>query len=809
MSTGDDVSKLVSKIQESSSGNNSLTPKQRKKAHQLVYCFESHVPNNPIQICPEHASQAIGGQHNSGNDTIKKSEQTRPKGWFAWLLDLLCNPEWYAKGFHWVAPYVTICCVLVPMCVNTFVCFKQVKEANFVDKQRMKELAKGPVFDTWDFLTKQLTSTLPGLAKIIEWVFDLFMYYFLGMFLSHFAPTVLPVLGVPPWLAALLSGTGQGVSSCLTSCVSLLGKIPWRGIVKNTAYVLVASALVFVLLVTGMAAWDAVLDCWTNAWSYMYNIVCYVLRTAFVALCVIHCAVGKLHAFLYKCHFVGELRAHQEELQVSEVQIETIETYLSEAKTKQEKWIDVLCTVSIIAVQCMDFTEGYVLQRYFFGLLARLVWLVLESSSDREWRYDVLEWSDLDMCKKYVTNTLQQNNDTRSALALPDVLDAAYPGCDSQSVSQCRMSRSVWMYQLRSPKWGNCLCSVTFDTHSISDILPYHCLKSKDANLPLEAFIGEMDRLCRNPLWATKPVILELVKACSEEDKSSAFYVQVKNLESEVTQCKNDSVAVTTHLEECENPTEFTQLKMTPCEHLLMKYCLTIVAMVLGVLLSLFLWVNSPTLTTVESRMVEDENGIHPIPQFLKPGMCNNFTNSTYKATFYECGEKDVEGDASKEHTNTTQAAEREISQNVSAMQILYDAGHCLGTHWDAANERVAVTVASKIQEAKCHVLDAFKTLMHLLHKFSFPVRNLKDFTAKYLQKYLETFQSTVQALEKGAINTVKETVEYVKKVRIWLQSFVVKGVYFDDLPWHVRWAIRLLATLIRLVLLDIFKRLS
>lgn len=797
MSTGDDVSKLVSKIQESSSGDNSLTPEQYQKAQQLVHCFESHVPDNPTQICPEHASQAIGGQHNSGNDTTKKSEQTRPEGW----LDSLCNPESYAKVFHWVAPHVTVCCVIVPMCVNTFVCFKQVERATFEDEQRMKALEKGSMFNTLDFLTEQVTSMQPGLAKIIELVFDCFLYCFLGVLVSHIAPTVLPLLGVPPWLSALLSGTGQGVSSCLTSFVSLLGKIPWRGIVKNTCFVLCASAIVFVLLIIGIVMRDVVLDCWTDAWSYLYGIVYYVVTTTFVALCVLHCTVGKLHAFLYKCHFVEELRAHQEELEVSEVHIETIETFLSEAKTKEEKWIDVLCTVSIIAVQCMDFTEGYVLQRYFFGLLARLVWLVLESSLDR--RYCAMEWNEFDMCKKYANAALQRNNDARLTLSkLPDVLQEAYPNYTIQIVSECRMSRSVWMYQLRRPKWDNCLCSVTFESHEMSELLPYRCLQSKDANRALEVFIGEMDKLCRTPPWATKPVISELVDACNEEDESSAFRTQVLELK------KAALGPLTTPLEESENPTEFEQLKITPCEHLLMKHCFTIVATVLVLVLCVFLWFDPPILTTIESLdMVDDKNGIHPIPIVLNPEKCGKFTNSTYKATFYECGEKDVEGDASKEHGNKQQPPE--MPEKVSMMQIFHANGLCLGKHWNTAKGKVDVTFSSQMQEAKCHVLDACKTLAHLLRELAFPIRNLKKLTAEYLREQLEKFQSTVQALGKGAINTVKETVEYVKKVKVWLKSFVVKGVSFDDLPWHDRLAICLLATLIRLVLLDIFKRLS
>lgn len=769
MSTGNNVANLVSEMKtclEHTSLNNS----QYEQAQLWVGSLQRHTPRKPDPIVTRNAYQSLGGQYNSGNDNTKESEQPRPKGRFAQLLDLMCNPESYAKGFHWVAPHVTFCCLIVPMFVNTLVCFKQVERATFEDEQRMKALEKGSMFNTLDFWTEQLTSTLPGLAKMIEWGFDCFLYCFMGVLVSHIAPTVLPLLGVPTWLSALLSGTGQGVSSCSTSFVSLLGKIPWRGIVKNTGFVLCASTLVFVLLIIGIVMRDVVLVCWTNAWSYIYGIMYYVVTTTFVALCVLHCTVCTLHAFLFECHLVAELHAHQEELEGVEVRIERTETSLSEAKTKEEKWIDVLCTVAIIAVQCMDLTEGYVLQRYFFGLLVRLVWLVLESSSDCERRHDSMEWPEFAMCKKYAADALQQNDDIPSELKLPDVLQEAYTNCNIEYVSECKMSCSVW----KQKKWDVPDSSVTFESRIINQLLPYRFLKSKDPNSALEALIGEMDKACKTPLWTKKPVISELVNACNSN--SLAFRTQVLKLKNAAV--PNGNGSLTTPLEGSENPTEIEQLQVKPCEHLLMKHCFTIVVTVLGLLLCVFLWVYPPTLTTIEYTMVEDKDGTHPIPEFFKPKMCGNFTNSTYKATLYECEDKEVEGDASKEHANTTQPPE--MPKNVSIIEILHANDLCLGTHWNTAKGKVDVTFSSQIQEAKCHVRDAFKTLVDLLCKWSFPIRNLKDSTVKYLAK-------TVQAVGKKAINAVNETVKHVKKVRIWLQSFYVQGVSFDDLPLDVR----------------------
>ena len=809
MSTGVSVEDLVSIIQDCLE-NPSPNRSQFDEAVQLVHSFLPHTPCEQNAIDITDGYQSMSGQYNSGSDVTKESQQPQSKGWFGQLLDSMCNPELYAKGFHWLAPHVTVCCVIVPVCVNMLVCFKQVERATILDEERMKALEKGSTFDTREFLTEQLTSMQPGLAKIIEWVFDCFLYCFLGVLVSHIAPTVLPLLGVPTWLSALLSGTGQGVSSCLTLVVSLLGKIPWRGIVKNTCFLMCASFSFFVLLVIGIVMWEDVLYCWTNAWSYLYCIVYYVVTKTFVALCVLHCTVGKLHAFLFKCHFVGELRAHQEELEVHEVQIETLETSLSEVKTKEEKWIDVLCTVSIIAVQCMDFTEGYVLQRYFFGLLARLVWLVLESSSDCKWRYDSMEWPEFDMCKKYAANALQRNKDTQSDLKLPDVLAGAYPD-HSKSVFKYKMKRSIWMPKQNHWNVLRADPSVTFNSSTIDELLPFRCFESTDSNCALKALIDQMKGACQCPPWTTNPVISELVKACNEENKSSAFRTQVSELKKATVQNDNDSL--TTPLEKSENPPEFEQLQVKPCDQLLMKHCFTIVAMVLGVLLSLFLWVNSPTLTTVEyPPMVEDKNGNHPIPEFFKPSMCDKFTNSThnnttYKATFYECEEQNVEGDVSKNNTKTTKPPE--MPKNVSLVEIFHANGLCLGKHWNTAKGKVDVTYSSQYQEAKCHVRDAFETLAHLLREWAFPIRNLKKLTAEYLLKQVEKFQSNVQALGNEAINTVKETVKYVKKVRIWLQSFVVKGVSFGDLPWHDRLAICLLATIIRLVLQNVFNTLS
>ena len=795
MSKGVSIKEFVSIIQDCLE-NPSPNGFQFDKAVQFVYSFLPHTPCEQNAIDTTDGYQAIGGQHNSGNDITKESQQPQPKGWFGQLLDLMCNPELYAKGFHWLAPNVTFCCVIVPVFVNTIICFKHIELATEKDKERMNALTDGPMFKMQDFFRETLTSTLPGAQKIVEWVLDVLVYYVLCVLVSLIAPTVLPLLGVPTWLSALLSGTGQGVSSCFTSFLSLLGKIPWRGIVKNTCFGLYASAIVFVLLIIGIVTWEAVLYCCTNAWSYIYHILYYVVTTTFVALCVIHCTIVKLHAFFFEWHFVAELHANREELEGVEVQIEKTETSLSQAATEEERWIDMLCTVAIIAVQCMHFTEGYVLQRYLFGLLARLVWLALESSSGIEQlRHDAMEWLEFGMCKKYAADALKQED-----LQLAKVLQEAYPDCNITAVSECIMSCSVFWPKYN--KWDDKNSSVTFDTHRMNDLLPYRCLKSKYENHALTNLIEAMSEVCESPLWATRPVIQKLVKACNTDSK--AFRAEVLKLKNELQKAvvQNGNDSLTTPLEESKKTSKSKQLKVTPCDHLLMKHCFTIVVTIIGLLLCVFLWFYTPTLTTVGYRMVEDKNGIHPIPEFFNPDMCGNFINSTYKATLYECEDKEVEGDASKEHVNTTQPPE--MPKNVSLVEIFRVNDLCLGKHWNTAKGKVDVTYSSQYQEAKCHVRDAFETLAHLLREWAFPIRNLKKLTAEYLLKQVEKFQSTVQALGKEAINVINETVKQLKNVKILLLSFDVESVSFYDLPLDVRFAICLLARIICWVLSDI-----